>query len=130
MFLVRYSAALNHYTSINITKLDVLDGFPELKVCVGYSYNGKKLDSFPGKLLPELETLKISDEEAADLSILEKVELEYKIMPGWQTPTRGCKTFKSLPLQAQEYVEFIERFIGVKAEFIGTGPERECWIHR
>lgn len=107
--------AINHYTSLNLTKLDVLDTFPTLKVAVAYKdpATGEELDFFP-----------------ADLSLLERCEVVYKEFEGWNTPTTHIKKFEELPAQARQYVEFIEQYVGVKAGWIGTGPDREDMIYR
>ncbi|KAJ9607733.1 Adenylosuccinate synthase [Cladophialophora chaetospira] len=108
LVLVKYSAAVNCYTQINLTKLDVLDDFEEIRVATAYSYNGQTLDGFP-----------------ADLDVMEGMKIEYKTFKGWQTTTTGIKTFEELPAQAREYVEFIEGEVGVPIKWIGTGPRRE-----
>lgn len=107
--------AINHYTSLNLTKLDVLDTFPTLKVAVAYKdpATGEELDFFP-----------------ADLSLLERCEVVYKEFEGWNTPTTHIKKFEELPAQARQYVEFIEQYVGVKVGWIGTGPDREDMIYR
>ncbi|KAK8877698.1 adenylosuccinate synthetase [Apiospora arundinis] len=114
LVVVKYSTSVNHYTSLNLTKLDILDTFEEIRVAVGYkSPSGEELESFP-----------------ASLEVLDKVEVIYKSFKGWMKPTTNCKTFESLPQEAREYVEFIEGFVGVKVKWIGTGPDREAMIVR
>ncbi|ORY67658.1 Adenylosuccinate synthetase [Pseudomassariella vexata] len=115
LVVVKYSTAINAYTSLMLTKLDVLDSFPTIKVAVGYKdpQTGQELDSFP-----------------ADLGLLEQVEVVYKELPGWNKPTTKVKTFYDLPKEARGYVEFIEEFVGVKIKWIGTGPDREDTIFR
>ena len=108
LVLVKYSAAVNCYTQINLTKLDVLDEFEEIRVATAYKYNGDRLESFP-----------------ADLDVMENVEIEYKTFQGWRTQTTGIKTFDNLPQRAREYVVFIEEQVGVPIKWIGTGPRRE-----
>jgi adenylosuccinate synthase len=90
--------------------LDVLDTFEMIKVAVAYQHpeTGETLDSFP-----------------ADLDLLSKVKIVYHEMPGWKKPTTATRDFYSLPLAARSYVEFIEKFIGVKIGYIGTGPDRQ-----
>jgi len=90
------------------TKLDVLDDFEEIRVATAYSYNGQTLDSFP-----------------ADLDVMEGMKIEYKTFKGWEATTTGIKRFEDLPVQAREYVEFIEGEVGVPIKWIGTGPRRE-----
>ncbi|KAI1616913.1 adenylosuccinate synthetase [Exophiala viscosa] len=113
LVLVKYSTAVNCYTQINLTKLDVLDDFEEIRVATAYKIDGQDQDVFP-----------------ADLDALERVEIVYKTFKGWQTSTTGCKTFESLPQQAREYVEYIEREVGIPIKWIGTGPRREDMIMR
>jgi adenylosuccinate synthase len=98
---------------LNLTKLDVLDSFPELQVATEYSVDGEPLESFP-----------------ADLSILGQVNVSYKTLPGWQTPTTGAKSYSDLPKNAQMYIEFIEGFVGIKVKYIGIGPGRQNMIMR
>ena len=114
LVVLRYSAAVNHYTSLNLTKLDVLDSFPIIQVAVAYiTPEGEKLTSFP-----------------ADLSLLDKCTVEYVDFQGWQSSTKGARTWSHLPLQAQKYIEFIESLVGVKVVYIGTGQDREDMIFR
>jgi len=111
---LKHSAAVNYYTSINLTKLDVLDTFSLIRVAVAYgTADGEKLTTFP-----------------ADLSLLDKCTVEYKDFPGWQSSTKGVRTWSGLPSQAQRYVEFIETSLGIKIGYIGTGPNREDMIIR
>jgi len=113
--LKKYSTAINHYTSINVTKLDILDTFPTIKVATAYvdPATNEELASFP-----------------ADLELLARIKPKYVELPGWNKPTTGAKTFYDLPLAAREYVMFIEKFVGVKVQYIGTGPKREDMIAR
>jgi adenylosuccinate synthase len=113
LVVVKHSHACNDYTAINLTKLDVLDDFDELKVAVGYSHNGQRLEGFP-----------------ANLDILAEVDVIYETLPGWKKPTTGAKTFYDLPHQARSYIEYIEKFIGVKIKWIGVGPARDHMIVR
>ncbi len=113
LVVVKHSHACNDYTSINLTKLDVLDKFDELKVATAYSLNGQQLEGFPAN--PEM---------------LSQVEVSYDTLPGWKQPTTGAKTFEELPEQARKYVEYIEKFVGVKIKWIGVGPGRDDMITR
>ncbi|KAJ1930492.1 Adenylosuccinate synthase [Tieghemiomyces parasiticus] len=113
MVMLRYSHYLNGYTSLNLTKLDVLDGFKEIKVAVAYRFQGKELPSFP-----------------ASLTVLGGVEVEYKTFPGWLTDLSACRSYDELPTNAKNYVQFIEEFLGVPIEYIGVGPGRDAMIHR
>lgn len=113
LVVVKYSNSINYYTSLNLTKLDVLDTFETIKIAIAYKVDGQELESYP-----------------ADLEILEKAEVVYHEMPGWQTPTTDAKTYYDLPKKARDYVEYIEKFVGVKIKYIGTGPDREAMIQR
>jgi adenylosuccinate synthase len=113
LMVVKYSHAINWYDSINLTKLDVLDTFKEIKVATSYTYNGQPLASFP-----------------ADLDVLEHMEVHYETLPGWEKSTTGVQLWEDLPANARAYVEFIEKFVGVKCKYIGTGPGRENMIVR
>ncbi|KAF5001983.1 hypothetical protein FDECE_10785 [Fusarium decemcellulare] len=95
--------------------LDVLDSFPTLKIAIAYKYpeTGEEIPSFP-----------------SDLKVLERAEVVYHEMPGWNKPTTDAKTYYDLPKQAREYIEYIEKFVGVKVKWIGTGPSRESMIMR
>lgn len=113
LVLIKYSCAINHYTSFNLTKLDILDDFDEIKVAVSYKVDGQDLPSFPGTM-----------------DVLNKVEPVYKTFPGWKTKTVGVKTFEALPENARKYIEFVEQFTGVGVKWIGTGPARDAMITR
>jgi adenylosuccinate synthase len=96
LVLVKFSHEVNGYTAINLTKLDILDDFDEIQVAVGYTHNGQALDSFP-----------------ANGRILANVEVQYKAFPGWKKSTFGAKSYYDLPSKAREYIDFIEKFVGV-----------------
>ncbi|KAL5116813.1 Adenylosuccinate synthase [Pleosporales sp. CAS-2024a] len=113
LVVVKHSHACNDYTAINLTKLDVLDDFDELKIATAYSLNGQKLQGFPSN--PDM---------------LAQVEVTYETLPGWKKPTTGAKAYMDLPLAARKYIEYIENFIGVKVKWIGVGPAREDMITR
>jgi adenylosuccinate synthase len=113
LVVVKHSHACNDYTAINLTKLDVLDDFDELKVATSYSLRGEKLEGFPSN--PE------------DLA---QVEVHYETLPGWKKPTTGAKSYYDLPNQARSYIEYIEKFVGVKVKWIGVGPARDHMVTR
>jgi len=113
LVVLRHSMLINGYDSFNLTKLDVLDALPEIKVGVQYEVDGKELGGFP-----------------ADLDILAKATVRYETLPGWQAPITSCKTFEELPENCQKYVEFIEERLGVPIEWIGTGPGRQSMVSR
>ena len=113
LVVVRYSTAINGYTKLNITKLDVLDGFSELKVATSYEIDGKVVDYFP-----------------ADLNALERAEVRYETLKGWNSQTTGCKSYDDLPQEAKDYVRFIEDFVGVPVGMVGVGPGRESMLEK
>ncbi|RKK18182.1 Adenylosuccinate synthetase [Fusarium oxysporum f. sp. cepae] len=113
LVVVKYSNSINYYDSLNLTKLDILDTFETIKIAIAYKIDGEELDSYP-----------------ADLEILNRAEVVYHEMPGWQKPTTNARTFYDLPRAARDYVEYIEKFVGVKIKYIGTGPDREAMIQR
>jgi len=110
---VRLAHDVNSFTSLNLTKLDVLDSFEDIQVGIAYVVDGAELASFP-----------------AGKQILDKAEVKYQTFKGWKTSTTGVTEWDRLPRAAQEYVEFIERFLGVHVKYIGTGPGREEMIVR
>ncbi|KAF2674496.1 Adenylosuccinate synthetase [Microthyrium microscopicum] len=116
LVVVKYSTAVNHYTALNITKLDVLDTFSTIKIAVGYN------DPQTGKEIPSLFP--------ADLGLLGRAEAVYHEMPGWNVSTAGVKAYEDLPEQARNYIEFIEKFIAVPVKWVGTGPSRDDMISR
>lgn len=109
--LIRFASQINGFTSIAITKLDVLDSFKTIKICTGYTHEGKKVHYFDG-----------------DATFLSEVNPVYKTLKGWQTSTQGITTFEKLPQKAKEYIEVLEKHIGVPVRLISTGPEREAII--
>ncbi len=111
--LVRTSAQLSGVTEICLTKLDVLSGLKELKVCTGYLLNGKPV--------------RYADVDSYDL---EKVECVYESLPGWNEDIRKTTSFDKLPVNAQNYVKKIEAAAGVSATMIGVGPARNETILR
>ncbi|TGO37162.1 hypothetical protein BHYA_0104g00200 [Botrytis hyacinthi] len=113
LVVVKYSTAINSYTAINLTKLDILDSFKEIKVAVSYRdpATGETLESFP-----------------ADLERLETLEPQYVTLPGWNQPTTGCRSYYDLPPACRKYCEFIEKEVGVPIKFIGVGPSRDDMI--
>ncbi|CAD5210271.1 unnamed protein product [Bursaphelenchus okinawaensis] len=113
LFLLKNSQIVNGFTEYALTKLDILDDFDEIKVGVGYKLNGNALTTPPAR--------------AADWEI---VEVEYTALPGWKTPTVNARKFEELPEKCREYVQFIEKFVGVPIKFIGVGPSREALLVR
>ncbi len=104
----RYSARLNGLTSAVLTRLDVLDHFPTIKVCTSYKVGGKTVDTMP-----------------AGTNDLLRAEPVYEELPGWMTPTAGIRKFDDLPKQAREYVHFIQEILETQLCLVSVGPERE-----
>src|SRR5256884_214964 len=106
-FATRYAAEINGFTSVALTKLDVLDALDEIKVCVGYNLDGKRCDSLPA----------VSQD-------LRRVDPIYETLSGWKSTTVGMTDLNDLPQAAREYVNFLSAQIGVEIGLVSTGPER------
>jgi len=106
-FATRYAAEINGFSSVALTKLDVLDALDEIKVCVGYKLNGKQCDSLPS----------VSQD-------LRRVTPVYETLPGWRSSTVGTTNLSDLPPAARDYVNFLSDRIGVEIGLVSTGPER------
>jgi adenylosuccinate synthase len=106
--LARQSVAVNGIDGVALTKLDVLDGFDELKICTGYTLDGKTLDHLPTG----------QKAQAA-------VQPIYETLPGWSDSTRGARSWKDLPAAAVVYVRRLEELIGAPVALLSTSPERE-----
>ncbi|TWW74978.1 Adenylosuccinate synthetase isozyme 2 [Takifugu flavidus] len=111
LILVRYAHMVNGFSAIALTKLDILDTLPEIKVGVAYKVNGKPLPSFP-----------------ANMDVLTRVTVEYETLPGWCCSTEAVRSFEELPPQAQSYIRFIEDFLQVPVKWVGVGKSRESMI--
>ncbi len=109
--LVRQAIRLGGINGIALTKLDVLDGFDELKVCVGYTINGESYD-----YLPAAPTL-----QAAAMP-------HYETLEGWRDSTRGARSWVELPASAVKYIRRIEELIGAPVSLLSTSPERQDTI--
>jgi adenylosuccinate synthase len=111
--LLRYTASINGFESIVVTKLDVLDEFENIPVCVGYRVDGTLVEEMP----PTVRDI-------------EKVEPVYECVPGWNSSTFGISLYDELPQKAKEYLAFLENRTGVEIGCISTGPERNQTIVR
>ena len=111
--VVRYSARINGLDALALTKLDVLDGLPEVLLCTGYKTPSGTLTEFP-----------------ADLRSLAAAEPVYETMPGWSTPTKGATKIDQLPSEARRYIERLEAVSGVPCAIISTGSDRAETIVR
>ena len=108
---LRYAVQINGFDGLIITKLDVLDSFEEIKVCVAYEYMGERIEHFP-----------------ASLKVLQEARPVYRSLRGWLRSTKGIKEVKDLPPEARDYIRFIEDFVGVPVVMLSTGPRREEFV--
>jgi len=104
----RYSRQINGFTGMVLTRLDILDGLPSVRICVGYRADGRELDRFP-----------------ANTNLLARCQPIYEEMPGWDQPTASATRLSQLPPQAAAYVRRIEELVGCQARLLSTGPSRE-----
>jgi len=104
----RFSCRINGLTGVALTRLDVFDTVPTLKICTGYELNGKRIDYFP-----------------ASVAELEKCKPIYEELPGWGKPITDVRRFKDLPGEAQKYVRRIEELMGCPVNMACCGPSRE-----
>ena len=109
--LVRQTIKVSGINGIALTKLDVLDELEEIKMCIQYELDGKKIDHLPSASEDQL-----------------KVKPIYKVFEGWKSSTKGIKNIDDLPENAKKYIYAIEDFIGAKISSISTSPEREDTI--
>jgi len=110
---LRYAQKINGFTHLALTKLDVLSGFPEIRVAVAYRLDGKRLETFP-----------------AATSDLFRVEPIYETLPGWNEDIHGAQDFEDLPKEARAYVRFVEEALGLPVALVGTGREPKALIVR
>ena len=110
---LKYANLINGFTSLNLTKVDVLDTFKEVKIGKNYISNGKVLNGMP-----------------ASLSTYSQVKMEWETMPGWQQDISKMKTFDELPLNCKKYILRVEELLGVPIRWIGVGAGREDMIDR
>jgi adenylosuccinate synthase len=108
LVMLRHAVRLNSLTEIALTKLDVLDTFDEVKVCVDYKVDGVSLRGYPDRV-----------------QILAQVEPVYETITGWKSSLRGTSTYGDLAPNAKKLVELVERVVGVPVTMVGTGPERD-----
>ncbi|MBE7462137.1 MAG: adenylosuccinate synthase [Planctomycetes bacterium] len=108
---VRYAVEVSGVDALALTKLDVLTGERELKVCTHYTVDGRMLDRFP-----------------ADLSLVERAQPVYETLPGWSETLDACRRFAELPAAAQAYVKRLEQCSGAPVRYIGVGAARDALI--
>ena len=109
----KYSCMINGLTDIALTKLDILDSFDEIKICVGYKYGDSNLDNY-----------------SEAISLENNVQPIYKKFKGWNANLNGISDYNILPLECKEYIEFIEDYTKTKISIISIGPGRNEIINR
>jgi adenylosuccinate synthase len=109
----RLTARINGFNSMVITRLDVLDKLPRLRICNGYKINGDTIDNFP-----------------SSIPTLMKCQPVYEDLPGWQKSTGKARVFSELPVKAQKYIKRLEELVGCPASYISIGQRREETIVR
>ena len=110
--MLRHAVRLNSLTELALTKLDVLDGFDTVKVCVGYRVNGQHLSGYPDRV-----------------GLLGQVEPEYVELPGWGRELGSIRQPSELPVAAKAFVGLIEAEVGVPITVVGVGAERDDYLH-
>ena len=109
--VVRYAGLLSGIDYMAITRLDILDGFDEIKMCTGYQYHGKALNEIP-----------------ASLKVLAEVEPVYETFPGWKTDISGIRSYDDLPENARNYLERMAEVTGISLGIVSVGPNRDQTI--
>ena len=111
--VVRYSALVNGMTDLCITKLDILDTLPEIKICTAYRCNGEIITRMPSTLEALAECTPV-----------------YETLPGWLCDTTECRMFRDLPVNAQKYILRLEELVGLPVSMVAVGAERDSTIVR
>ena len=109
--LVRQTIKISGINGIALTKLDVLDSLDEIKICIAYRLNGKKIDYLPAAVEDQVKVIPV-----------------YKSFKGWKQITKGIKRIDHLPINAKKYIKFLENFVGASISSISTSPERDDTI--
>jgi adenylosuccinate synthase len=109
--MLRHAVRLNSLSEIAITKLDVLDAFDEVKVCVAYEVDGQRIEHLPD-----------------NQSVLHRVTPVYETFPGWGTDISSSTEPGQLPARARDYVSFLEAQVGVPIRLVGVGPGRDQYV--
>lgn len=108
MVALRYAVRVNGFTGVAITKLDVLNTLPEVKVCVAYRLEGEEFTEMPIRQ-----------------TVFRRVKPVYRTFPGWEADISGARALHELPTAAREYLEYISDAAGVPLPIISVGPRRE-----
>ena len=107
----RHSSRVNGFTGIALTRLDILDVFPSIKICIGYKANGEMISHFP-----------------SSSTVLQRCQPLWEEMEGWGVDISGIRRFDDLPSQARSYVRRLEELLGCPVDLISVGPGREQTI--
>jgi adenylosuccinate synthase len=111
--VVRYAVRLNGLSGLAVTKLDVLDDCPDIKVCTGYRLDGRDVNTVP-----------------AVAEVFERCEPIYETLPGWKQPTAGITRYEDLPANARRYLDRLSDLVGCPHDVISTGSKRDQTIMR
>jgi adenylosuccinate synthase len=111
--VVAYAGRLNGLTALAVSKLDVLDKFPEIKLATGYRLCGDPVSEFP-----------------VELTALSQVEPIYETIPGWQSSTAEARRLEDLPPEARAYLDRIEELTGIPIEYVSVGTRRKQIIRK
>jgi adenylosuccinate synthase len=111
--VVRASVRINGFDALALTKLDVLDGLDEIRICVGYRVDGATLEAPP-----------------ADLDVLERCEPVFETLPGWKESSTGTKVYGELPERARGYIDRVSELVGAPVGIVSTGPNRHETLFR
>ncbi|CAJ1973212.1 unnamed protein product [Sphenostylis stenocarpa] len=111
---LKYSCQINGFSSLNLTKLDVLSDLEEIQLGVSYKLaDGTLIKSFP-----------------SDLLLLEQLKVEYEVLPGWKSDISSIRNYSDLPKAARQYVERVEELVGVPIHYIGVGLGRDALVYK
>jgi adenylosuccinate synthase len=113
--LLKYTCEINGVNELCVTKLDILSGIPEIKLCTAYKVKGTSHDRLPFGL---------------DANTMAEYIPEYEILPGWNEDITGTRNWNDLPITARDYIQRLESFCGVRVSLISVGPERDQIIRR
>ena len=109
--MLRHAVRLNSLTELALTKLDILDGFDQVKICTGYTLDGEPVEHYPDRY-----------------DVLERIEPVYEVLDGWKTPINAAREHGELPEQARRFIEVVEREVGVPVKVVGVGAERDDYL--
>jgi adenylosuccinate synthase len=111
LVMLRHAVRLNSLTELSLTKLDILDGFETVKICIGYSYRGEEITEYPDRY-----------------DVLEEIEPVYLELPGWGTTLSEKREPGQLPPAAQDFIRVVEEHVGIPVRVVGVGAERDDYL--